>query len=227
MTQLESQLEQLKDQAIGMMQMVRTQLIKSRKAFIKRDLDLAREIIHYEDRVNAMELSIDQECEKIFALYKPVAVDLRFVLAVLKANTQLERIGDHAKAIAVYTLELDKPYENKLLKEIRFNEMYETAISMIDDAIHAFNFENTKLARWIFGKDAILNEIEEASPEVIGKYIAKHPKRVTKYLMLYSTVKKLERVGDLIKNVAEETIFYTEAKVLKHRKKQDKPKEKD
>ncbi len=219
MTQLESQLEQLKDQVIGMMQTVRTQMVKSRKAFIKMDKDLAREIIHYEDRVNAMELSIDQECEKIFALYKPVAVDLRFVLAVLKANTQLERIGDHAKAIAVYTIELDKSYENKLLKDLRINEMYETVISMLDDAIHAFNFENTKLARWIFGKDAILNEIEDASYEVISRYMAKHPKRAPKYLKLFSTVKKLERVGDLVKNIAEETVFYTEAKVLKHRKK--------
>lgn len=222
MTQLESQLEQLKDQVIGMMQTVRTQMVKSRKAFLKMDKDLAREIIHYEDRVNAMELSIDQECEKIFALYKPVAVDLRFVLAVLKANTQLERIGDHAKAIAVYTLELDKPYEGKLLKDLRMNEMYETVISMLDDAIHAFNFENTKLARWVFGKDAILNEIEDASFEVIGRYMTKHPKRATRYLKLFSTVKKLERVGDLVKNIAEETVFYTEAKVLKHRKKKSK-----
>ncbi len=219
MAHLDTQLEQLKDQVVGMMQMVRTQLAKANQAFLEKDNDLAREVIHYETRVNAMELSIDQECEKIFALYKPVAVDLRFVLAALKVNTQLERIGDHAAAIASYALEMEKPFDKKLLKALRYKEMLETVLSMIDDAIHAFNFENSKLARWIFGKDATVNEINKQAFTTIAELIKKDPQTTERLLMLSSNIRKLERVGDLVKNVAEETIFYTEAKVLKHKNK--------
>lgn len=222
MSNLDTQLEALKDQVVGMMQLVRTQLANANEAFLKHDESLALEVIHYENRVNAMELSIDKECEKIFALYKPVAVDLRFVIATLKVNTQLERIGDHAKAIAKYTVEMEKPFDKKLLKRLRYSEMIETVLSMIDDAIHAFNFENTKLARWIFGKDATINAITAESFKLITELIKENPQEVERLLMIFSTIRKLERVGDLVKNIAEETVFYTEAKVLKHKKKKGK-----
>lgn len=219
MSNLYTELESLKDQVVGMMQLVRTQLSNANTAFLKHDESLAAEVIHYENRVNAMELSIDKECEKIFALYKPVAVDLRFVIATLKMNTQLERIGDHAKAIATYTVEMEKPFDKKLLKKLRYTEMVETVLSMIDDAIHAFNFENTKLARWIFGKDATINEITDSSFKIITALIKENPDNTERLLMISSAIRKLERVGDLVKNIAEETVFYTEAKVLKHKKK--------
>ncbi len=222
MAHLEAELQHLKDQVIDMMYLVRNQLHKAKEAFIAVDTDLAREIIHYESRVNATELSIDRDCENILALHNPVAIDLRFVIATLKVNTQLERMGDHAEGIASYTTIIGKPFEEDLLKELRFVEMFDTVLSMIDDAIHAFNFENTKLARWVFGKDATINEINHNSQSIIARYAAKNPKEIDRYLLLFSTIKKIERIGDLSKNIAEETIFYTEAKILKHKKKQEK-----
>lgn len=222
MTHLEKELRHLKDQVIDMMYLVRNQLHKSKEAFLELDKDLAREIIHYENRVNATELSIDRDCENILALYNPVAIDLRFVIASLKVNTQLERMGDHADGIASYTTILKEPFEKELIKELRFVEMFDTVLSMIDDAIHAFNFENTKLARWVFGKDATINEINHKAQKIIAKYAAQHPNKIEKYLLLFSTIKKIERVGDLAKNIAEETIFYTEAKILKHKDKEAK-----
>lgn len=222
MTHLEAELQRLKDQIIDMMYLVRNQLLKAKEAFINLDKDLAREIIHYETRVNATELSIDKDCEKILALFNPVAIDLRFVIASLKVNTQLERMGDHAEGMSVYVTRLEEAYEADLLKELRFKEMFDTVLSMIDDAIHAFNFENTKLARWVFGKDATANEINRNAAAIISKYAKKNPSKIDKYLLLFSTIKKIERVGDLAKNIAEETIFYTEAKVLKHKKKSEK-----
>lgn len=219
MTHLEQELQRLKNQVIDMMYLVRNQLHKAKEAFVNHDIDLAREIRHYETRVNATELSIDKDCENILALHSPVAIDLRFVIASLKVNTQLERMGDHADAIASYVLKLDGPYEPELLEAMRFREMFDTVLSMIDDAIHAFNFENTKLARWVFGKDATANEINREAASLIGDFINHTPDKTYNYLLLFSVIKKIERVGDLAKNIAEETIFYTEAKVLKHNKK--------
>lgn len=219
---LDIKLRELKDQTIETMRLVRSQLAKAKDAFLELDTGLAQEIIHYENRVNASEISVDKDCERIFALFNPVAADLRFVLATLKINTQIERIGDHAYGIANYTLELAKPYEEELLKKVRFREMFETAISMLDDAIHAFNFEDTRLARWVFGKDATLNEINKELAGRISEHLLAHPEDTERCLYLFSMMRKLERVGDLAKNIAEETIFFIEAKVLKHkdRKKQ-------
>lgn len=224
MAYLNVELERLKDQLIDMMYLVRGQLAKAKDAILENDDDLCREIMHYEQRVNGTELSIDKDCENILSLYKPVGMDLRFVLATLKINTQLERMGDHAEGIAKYVLMLDAAYDESLLKDLRFVEMFDTVLSMIDDAVHAFNFENTKLARWVFGKDATINEINADAPSIISKYVQTHPEKIERYLMLFSMVKKVERVGDLAKNVAEETIFYTEAKVLKHKDKDKKNK---
>lgn len=216
MNQLELKLQELKDQTIDTMHLVRSQLARAKDCYINLDRSLAREIIHYENRVNATELSIDRDCEKLLALYRPVAIDLRFVLATIRINGHLERIGDHAYGVAKYVLYLEHPFEEELLQKIRFREMFDTAISMIDDAIHSFNFEDTNLARWVFGKDATLNSINNDVGPVIVEYCKANPDRIEDYLYLFSIMRKIERIGDLAKNVAEETIFYLEAKVLRH-----------
>ena len=222
MTHLEAELKQLKEQVLDMMRLVRSQLTKSKDALVNMDTALAQEIIHVETRVNAVELSIDRDCENIFALFNPVAVDLRFVLAALKINNQLERVGDHAEGIAKYVLDINKPFDAKLLKDIQFDKMYETALSMLDDCIEAYETEDTKLAREVFQKDSTLNKINNTAGEVIAAYGGKDASKIQEVLFLFSTIRKLERVGDLAKNVAEETIFYIEAKVLKHEKKKKK-----
>src|SRR6201996_6578203 len=100
MTQLENELQEVKKEVINMWNLVQSQLEKSRTAMFNFDRDLAREIVLKEKRVNAFELKIDRDCENIFALHCPVAVDLRFLLAALKINTNLERIGDIAAGVA-------------------------------------------------------------------------------------------------------------------------------
>ena len=222
MTHLEVELQQLKQEVVDMMQLVKQQLQKSEQAIIDMDTATAQEIIHHETRVNAYELSIDRNCENIFALFNPVAVDLRFVLAALKINNQLERIGDHAEAIAKYVLELEKPFDDTLIKQIKFHKMYETSLSMIDDFIEAYENEDTTLAREVFQKDSALNKINNSAGKVIAEFAQKNPEKIQEILFLFSTIRKLERVGDLAKNVAEETIFFIEAKVLKHEKKKKK-----
>ena len=100
MSHLDNELQQLKTETIKMWMLVNLQLTKAKEALLKFDKDLAREVILGERRVNAWELKIDRDCENIFALFNPVAVDLRFVLSALKINNNLERIGDIAEGIA-------------------------------------------------------------------------------------------------------------------------------
>ena len=196
--------------------LVRSQLKKTKDAIQHFDKDLAREVIMREKRVNAFELKIDRDCENIFALYSPVAVDLRFVLAVLKINNNLERIGDIAEGISRYIVEAEQPFDLELLERTRLNEMYENSIEILIDALDAFDKEDTTMARAIFKKDAILNEINSTANQVIGEIIKENMDYVHELLFILSTIRRLERVGDQCTNIAEETIFYLEAKVLKH-----------
>jgi phosphate transport system protein len=216
MRQLESELKILKSEVMSMWALVRSQLKKTRDAIQHFDKDLAREVILREKRVNAFELKIDRDCENIFALYSPVAVDLRFVLAVLKINNNLERIGDIAEGISRYVVEAEQPFDLALLEKTELTVMYENSIEILIDALEAFDKEDTTMARAIFKKDEILNEINTRANKVIGNIIKENIDYVQELLFILSTIRRLERVGDQCTNIAEETIFYLEAKVLKH-----------
>ena len=188
-------------------------------AFLGFDKDLAREVVSKEKRVNGSELKIDRDCENIFALFCPVAIDLRFLLAVLKINSNLERIGDIAEGIAKYVIDAEAPFTKELLEITRILPMYEESVKMLEDTQEAFEKEDTILARSVFKKDDFLDEINRQAHKVLEKYLKDHPEDTSQALWLLSIIRKLERVGDQAKNVAEEIIFYLEAKVLKHKNK--------
>jgi phosphate transport system protein len=217
MAQLETELQSLKTEAVNMWSLVNSQLNKARQAFITFDKDLAREVVLKEKRVNGSELKIDRDCENIFALFCPVAIDLRFLLAVLKINSNLERIGDIAEGIAKYIIDAESPFSEDLLKVTRILPMYEESVNMLSDTQDAFEKEDTILARSVFKKDDFLDNVNRSSHKVLEEYIQKHPEETAQALWILSTIRKLERVGDQAKNIAEEIIFYLEAKVLKHK----------
>lgn len=219
MTHLDSELAQIKQQVIEMMDLVKSQLAKGKDAVLTFDKDLVHEINANENRVNAMELNIDRDVENALALYSPVAVDLRFVMASFKISADLERVGDNAVGIAKYIHNVDQQLSQQHLDKIRFTEMYENALTILDDVFEAFEKEDTKLARKVFIKDAILNEINSNAAPIAVELIKENPEKTQNYIYLLSIIRKLERVGDLAKNIAEELIFFSEAKVLKHRKK--------
>lgn len=218
MSHLNAELRQLNDDILEMMHLVKNQLRDGRDAFINYDKELAQAITVNERRVDAMELKIDRDCENILALFNPVAVDLRFVLASFKINSELERLGDHANSIAKYILDFGGPIEKKAIQKMRINEMYDMAIDMLENVFEAFATDDTKLARKVFLQDETLNAINSEVSQKTAELIRKDFENILRYLYLFSIIRKLERVGDLTKNTAEEIIFYIEAKVLKHQK---------
>lgn len=216
MSQLAIELKELKEEVINMWNLVHSQVVKSNIAMINFDKNLAREVVSREKRVNGLELKIDRDCENIFALLTPVAIDLRFVLAVLKINSNLERIGDIAEGVAKYMLSADKPFNPELLKMTDTVAMYDEAINMLEDTLSSFEKEDTALARSVFQKDEFLDNINLKATDMTVKYLEQNPKDAYQALINLSVIRRLERVGDQSKNIAEETIFYVEAKVLKH-----------
>lgn len=216
MIHLDKELKQLKKTTTKMWILVQSQIEKAYKAMITNDKDLAWEVVANEKRVNSMELKLDSDCEDIFALYSPVATDLRTVLATLKINNNLERIGDLAEGICKHIISEEHAFNEQLLTDTRINEMHAAIMEIMEDVLQSYIDEDTKLARTIFKKDEVLNEINMDATKNIAKFIGTDLTRVEQGLNFLSIVRKLERVGDQCTNIAEEIIFSHEAKVLKH-----------
>ena len=222
LTPLDRELQQLKADTLIMWNMVLSQLNKTREALENMDSDLAREVVEKEKRINAHELKIDSNCEDIIALFAPVAIDLRFVLAVLKINMNLERTGDIAEGIAKFVIHIPENFDRELFGLTRVLEMFDQGNQMVKEVMQAFENEDTLVARKVFRKDDLLDEINREAPEAIAAYIKANPENIPEALYFLSSIRKLERVGDQAKNMAEEIIFYTEAKVMKHKSKRKK-----
>lgn len=217
MSHLNIELQNLRSNILEMFELVQSQLTKSKESFLQLDKDLAREVVINEKRVNGFELKIDRDCENIIALFNPVAIDLRFVLACMKINSNLERIGDIAESVAKFVMNFKLEPEKELLETSRVIEMFDTCIEIMNTTARSFAEEDTKLARSIFKLDETVDEINLEANDKIAAFIRAHADRINQSLYTISMIRKLERVGDQCKNIAEETIFYIEAKVLKHK----------
>jgi phosphate transport system protein len=225
MSHLDTEIKNLKSEMLEMFALVNAQLEKSKQALITLDKDLAREVLVNEKRVNGFELKLDRDCENLIALFNPVAIDLRFVLACLKINSNLERIGDIAEGISQFVLNIKLELEEELVEKTRLLVMFDTAIKILNDVMVAFDKEDTRLARSVFKMDELLDEINLSANQSVAEFIRSNPDRINQSLYLLSAIRKLERVGDQCKNISEEIIFYIEAKVLKHKSREQKQQE--
>lgn len=215
---IEQEIHSLKNSISEMWALVHQQLYNAGEAMLTGDKELAYKVISRERRVNAFELKIDSDCEDIIALYAPVAIDLRFVLAMYKINTNLERLGDFAESIARFAGNLPEgePIDSQLVKETRVEEMLSELLSMISLTKEAFEKESSEIASRIFLKDNLIDEINHNSTAIIAKYIEEHKGSALAGLYMAGVIRKMERFGDHCTNIAEELIFYLDAKVMKH-----------
>ncbi len=222
MSQLNTELNQLKTDVIEMWELVIHQMERAKTSIETFDKDMVNEITANEKRVDAFELMLDMDCENILALFNPLANDLRFVLAVIKINYNLERIGDYAQSIASYVKIVKEPFTKEVLHETHITAMFEVAIDMLKSTLEAFDNELNQKAISVFAKDEYLDQVNKEANHVIGALIKKDSKNIEDTLQLLSYIRKLERVGDQTVNIAEEIIFYLDAKILKHKKGKEK-----
>ena len=216
MSMIEHEIQLLKSEIVDMWKLVSEQLRDSMITLLKMDKQLASETVATEKQVNAMELKIDRSCESIFALHNPVANDLRLVLALLRINYNLEKIGDIAASIAKF-VKKNQGYEyTPLIEATHVLQMFEEARDLLDDVRVAFEKEDVQLAINIFKRDKSLNELNKTARNVIINEIKKDPEHVEELLKMLSVIRKLERAGDQSKSIAEEIIFFIEAKIVKH-----------
>lgn len=217
MRHLEQELVSLRQDTIDMWKLVISQVSNAGEAILSFDKELAQKVSMREKKVDAYELKIDSECENIIALHQPVAIDLRFVLAVFKINSNLERIADFAYGISrVLIANPTVILDAELITDTDLRVMIEQVNKMLTQGLDAFENEKPDFAAAIFSEDYQVDEINNNAVHIIAAYIQKNPDRAFECLQLMSVFRRMERIGDHCSNIAEEIFFYIDAKVLKH-----------
>ncbi len=179
-----------------------------------RDPALAKSVIEHENQTNAREVDIEEECLKILALHQPVAADLRYLIAVLKINNDLERIGDLAVHIAQGALLLcDMPPVDIPLQ---LGEMAEISQHNLKKVLDAFVNVDAAAAREIRHEDARLDELNKDMVVRLKNEILRRPDHLDPLLKLMHISRHLERIGDHATNIAEDLIYLIEGKIVRH-----------
>jgi phosphate transport system protein len=211
MKHTEKEIELLKSGLTDMFLIVLSQLEKTSRAFLDYNIELAREVLSKEKRVDALELKIDSDCENFIALYAPVAIDLRLVLSIMKISISLERIGDFAESICEYVLKQEQ-IDKALIEKLDFAGLFSEVSMMLSDCLNCFKNEDVSSAGKVILRDDLIDEIYHNSFELLKKGVTD----LGNSLDLVVLLRKLERIGDHSNNIMEELVFYVDAKVLKH-----------
>jgi phosphate transport system protein len=207
-------LEALKGDLLRMAALAEKSVADATLAAKKRDMDLARKVIERDDEINLYEVKIEEECIRLLATQQPLAIDLRMLTAMLKINSDLERIADHAVNIAQSVQKIaDKPPVKPL---ISIPMMAQIAQEMLRSAIDALVQEKPEMARHVCEMD---DEVDKLNDEIIRElitYMMEDPKTISRAIELINISKNLERVADLATNIAEDVVFIFQAKIIKH-----------
>lgn len=211
---LQRQIEQLKQKILFVGSMVEAAIANAVAALVHRDESIARKVLEEDAEIDRMEVDVEEDCLKILALYQPVAVDLRFVVAVLKINNDLERMGDLAKNIAKRVLYLSRV--DRVDVPVDFRAMAIRAQDMVKRSLDALVSADSSLAHRVRQDDDELDNMRRAIHEKIRAAIRAKPEQTETLMKLYSVAKHLERLGDMATNVAEDVIYMVEGDIVRH-----------
>jgi phosphate transport system protein len=208
------ELEGLKTSLIKMGSVVEENIAFAIRAVLEKSSDLARKVIETDKRVDSLEIEIDNTVIDLLALQQPVASDLRFIIAAQKINNDLERIGDHAVNIAEAAEKLCTLPSVELLEEIPM--MADITKIMLKDALDSFILLDPAKARLVLKTDDQIDDLNRLVVRRIIELVKSNIPTIEYGLELSRVSRNLERVADLATNIAEEVIFHTQARVVKH-----------
>ena len=216
---IEHQIAQLKNSILRFGTIVEEAIGLSNTALFKQDVALAKKVLANDSEIDRLEVELEEECLKVLALYQPVAADLRFVVAVLKINNDLERIGDLAGNIAKIVSQLTITGPLKLPEEISI--MAKKAEEMVKNSLDAVVKADPDLARQVRREDDVVDAGRQAVRELVMQRIRKNPEKVESLLQINSVSKHLERIADMATNIAEDVIYMVEGEIVRHRHSDD------
>lgn len=211
---LQKEIVQLKKKLLTMSSMVEDMIYLATKSIVTRDARMARQIISRDMEVDEIEVDIEEDCLKILALHQPVAIDLRFIIAVLKINNDLERVGDLAVNMAERSIFLADQEELYFYENI--STMAEKAEAMLTRSIDAMVNMDVRLAHQVRAEDDDVDALNRDMYEKIKEELTAHPESVNILVHMLSVGRHLERVADHATNIAEDVVYLVEAEIVRH-----------
>ncbi len=212
---LQREIENLKKRILHLGTVVEESLQKAVRALRRRDDVLARSVIDTDPDIDEMEVRVEEECLKVLALHQPVAIDLRFIVAVLKINSDLERIGDLAVNVAERAVFLasrdpvDIPFD--------FAGMAWKTQAMLKKSLDALVNLDVDLASKVRSADDEVDAMNRQMYRQVEQGIREHPDRLESLIQLLSASRHLERVADHATNIAEDVIYMLEGEIVRHK----------
>jgi phosphate transport system protein len=216
------ELENVRNHVLSMGGLVEQQLNSALDAVSRNDAELAQKVRQNDYKVNAMEVSIDEECTRIIARRQPAASDLRLVIAIAKTIADLERIGDEAERIAKVALDSFTKDQQDLL--VNIENMGRQVLKMLHDVLDAFARMDVQRAFQVHKEDAKVDREYEAITRQIMTYMMEDPRSIPKIMDLVWSVRSLERIGDRCQNIAEYIIYFVNGKDIRHTSQEDREK---
>jgi len=210
---LQKQIDKIKKEILSLGAMVEERLQKAVYAVKNEDLTLAQKIIDTDFQIDEREIEVEEECLKILALYQPVAMDLRFIVAVIKINNDLERIADYAVNIAK---RFKTSYKDPDKFRYDYTAMAELTAKMLRMSLDALVHMEVDMVYYVRDMDKDVNKMRDEAYDIMKKDIQKYPEKVGKIINMYLISRHLERIGDHTTNIAEEVIYLIEGQIIRH-----------
>lgn len=210
-TTFHKRLREIQDDILTMGSMVSKAILRSIDALKNRDLELARQIIADDQKINHKRFEIEEKCIELIATQQPTAGDLRIIIAVLNIITELERIGDHAEGIARITIIIgDEPPLKPLIDIPR---MAEQTVNMLRRSLDAFVNRDAETARKICAEDDLVDNLYDQVFRELLTFMAEDPKTITRATRLMWAAHNLERSADRVTNICERVVFIVTGKM--------------
>jgi phosphate transport system protein len=213
-TKFQQGLDELKQKLLEMGGMAESAVEMSTGAYLRRDASLCEKVFSREKEINAFERRIDELALDLLAMQQPMAIDLRFVVAVLKINADLERVGDQAVNIAQRTLDLLKV--SSLDVPVDVGRMASTVSTMVRRALESFLSAHAEVAEAVLEMDNIVDRMKDEAFVILVQKMKSDPQQAQQYLDVLLITRQLERVADHATNIAEDVIFWVRGADVRH-----------
>ena len=212
-SQFEEDLEKLHNQFYAMGQEVLSQINRTVRAFVTHDRDMAKEVIEEDAEVNEFEVKLEKKSFEMIALQQPVSQDLRTVLTVLKAVSDLERMGDHAVAIAKATIRMKGEQRIPAVEE-EIKQMGRDVKNFVEAALDLYLNGSVDQAYEVAAMDEKINHYFENIRDLATEEIRNNPEAIVTGRDYFQVISYLERIGDYAKNICEWVVYFETGKIV-------------
>lgn len=211
---LDIHIEKLKSRLMKMCSLVDEQVNSALRAVDEENLELAKEVIERDKKVNKFDVKIEKLCQKIFALNQPVAMDLRLIMSAMSMDTNLERIGDIAVNISEHFFAIEK--KPSFFMQTKYYEMAKLSQYMLKYAIDSFIEGSAELAKKVIESDDRMDNLYTDNRKILIEIMKESKDNIEPAVTLLGISRQMERLGDLATNIAEDVYFIVEAQMIKH-----------